>query len=345
MSGTGGLWRWLFFLGLVIGLLSKGPLAAMLIGIPIVLWLLLFRQEAVKLRKLPWWRGTLLTLLLAGPWYVLAELKTPGFMNYFIVGEHIRRFLDPGWTGDLYGSAHDEPKGMIWVFWVWASFPWGIVALGGLVAGWFRGRGTDCTRHTLADPVSCFIIASALAPMLFFTAAGNILWTYVLPSLPFTALLIGRWVAELESGGLTRMSSLMVGFVPVLLAAMVALVPTGCVPINSEKELVNFYDSTAEPGDSPLLYLDDLPFSARFYSHGTAMEVTENDLIDVRENEGVQRVYVAVPKSWSDQKIIGLSSSVHKVLENRRYQLLIIEAPDQNQQPVANSSEVQLNDI
>lgn len=344
MSGERGLWRWLFFLGVVMGLLSKGPLAVVLIGIPIVLWLLFFRQEAISLRKLPWWRGTLLTILLTVPWYLLAELKTPGFLDYFIVGEHIRRFLDPGWAGDLYGSAHDQPKGMIWVFWVWASFPWGIVALVGLVAGCFRGRGKERVRLTLSDPDSCFLAVSALAPMLFFTAAGNTLWTYVLPSLPFTAMLIGRWVAEMESEALPRMRPLMVGLVPVLLTAFVGLTATGWKPIKTEKELVNYYLLTREPGDSPLLYLDDLPFSARFYSHGTALEVSENDLIDMQKSEGVQHVYVAVPKNWSDQEIVDLSPSAHKVLENRRYQLLAIEALDRNLQPVSSANGARLND-
>lgn len=44
----GFAWRWLFFLGLTIGLLSKGPLAAVLVGIPIVLWLFVSRRETQR---------------------------------------------------------------------------------------------------------------------------------------------------------------------------------------------------------------------------------------------------------------------------------------------------------
>ncbi|WP_227507883.1 ArnT family glycosyltransferase [Marinobacter sp. CP1] len=124
LSGRSDYWRWWFFMGLAIGLLSKGPLAVVLTVIPLVLWAAIFRQRLQPLKKLPWLLGSLLTLAIAVPWYVLAELKTPGFLNYFIIGEHFSRFLDPGWAGDLYGSAHDRPKGMIWIFWLWASFPW-----------------------------------------------------------------------------------------------------------------------------------------------------------------------------------------------------------------------------
>ena len=314
MSGEGGPWRWLFFIGLAIGLLSKGPLAVVLVGIPIVLWLLFFKQEAAGLRKFPWWRGALLTVVLAGPWYLLAELKTPGFLDYFIVGEHFRRFLDPGWAGDLYGSAHDQPKGMIWIFWLWASFPWGVVALVGVVFGWLRGRGKDGIRLTLSDPDTCFLLFSALAPMLFFTAAGNTLWTYVLPSLPFTAILIGRWIAEMDSEKRPGMRPLLVGLVPTLLTAVVGLAVVGLKPLKTEKELVSYYLEIKEPGSSPLLYLDDLPFSARFYSHGSAMEVSEDELIELWRRDAVERIYVAVPKAWSDHEIDAFLPSARRVL-------------------------------
>ncbi len=344
MSGRAGPWRWLFFLGIAVGLLSKGPLTIVLIGIPVVLWLLFSRQGSASLQRLPWWRGTLLTVLLAGPWYLLAELKTPGFLDYFIVGEHVRRFLDPGWAGDLYGSAHDQPKGMIWVFWLWATFPWGVFALSGLIATWFRGRGRGLVRRTISDPDSCFILVSALTPMLFFSLAGNTLWTYVLPSLPFTAILIGRWVAELEFGGSSRVKAGISGLVPVLLTAFVGLTATGWKPLKTEKELVSYYQLARETGDSPLFYLDDLPFSARFYSHGTALEATENDLADMRQSYGFQRVYLAVPRSWSAQEVADLSPLAHKVMENRRYQLLAIEKLTRDQQPVSDANGVGLND-
>ena len=344
MSGEAGPWRWLFFIGLVIGLLSKGPLAVVLVGIPIVLWLFFFKHEAAGLRKFPWWRGAILTVLLAGPWYLLAELKTPGFLDYFIVGEHIRRFLDPGWAGDLYGSAHDQPKGMIWVFWLWASFPWGIVALVGVVFAGLRGRGKGGIRRALSDPGYCFLLASALAPMLFFTAAGNTLWTYALPSLPFTAMLIGHWIADMDSEKLPGMRPLLVGLVPILLTAVVGLAAIGLKPLKTEKELVSYYLQIKEPGSSPLFYLDDLPFSARFYSHGSAMEVSENELIELRRREGVQRLYVAVPEVWSDREIAALLPSAQRVLKNLRYQLLTVEASGRDLQPVSNADGVLSND-
>ncbi|SHK64577.1 Dolichyl-phosphate-mannose-protein mannosyltransferase [Marinobacter antarcticus] len=346
MSGESGLWRWLFFLGMVIGLLSKGPLALVLIGIPIVLWLLLSWREATNnLRRLPWFRGTLMTALLVCPWYILAELKTPGFLDYFIVGEHIRRFLDPGWAGDLYGSAHDQPKGMIWMFWLWASFPWGIVALLSLTLAWLRGKRSGIVSKTISNPGVSFVLLSALAPMLFFTLAGNTLWTYILPSLPFTAILIGRWVSECKSFWLSSIRGGLVAFVPVLLTVLVGLVAIGWMPLKTEKELVSYYQQIREANDSPLIYLDDLPFSARFYSGGTALEVTKNGLINLPGARAFQHLYVAVPRTWSSDRVADLSPSARKVMENNRYQLLVIGGLLRDQQPMSDANGVRSNDI
>lgn len=344
MSGEQGVWRWLFFIGVVIGLLSKGPLAVVLIGTPIVSWQILSRQKVISLRKLPWLSGGALTILLVGPWYVLAELKTPGFLDYFIVGEHIRRFLDPGWVGDLYGSAHEQPKGMIWVFWLWASFPWGCVALVGVVIGWIRGRGAEVIRETVSASGPCYLLMSAMSPMLFFTVAGNTLWTYVLPSLPFTAILIGRWVAKLESGWAFRVRGVMIGFVPVLLTVFVGAAATGWETLKTEKELVLYYQQTRKSDDSPLLYLDEIPFSARFYSQGAARSVTEEGVTDMQQQDEYRRLYVAVPRDWSGSQVAEFSRSASSVLKNRRYQLLEIQIFQENQLPVSDASGVRLND-
>jgi len=118
-------WRYGFFVGLAIGLLSKGPLTFVLIGIAIVPWIAVHRQRLLYVTALPWFKGMLVTLALTVPWYVYAEAKTPGFLQYFLVGEHFLRFLDAGWKGDLYGTAHERPLGSIWAEWLLASFPWG----------------------------------------------------------------------------------------------------------------------------------------------------------------------------------------------------------------------------
>ncbi|MGB0898953.1 MAG: ArnT family glycosyltransferase, partial [Psychrobium sp.] len=119
----------LFFAALSLGMLIKGPVAVVIIGIALTVWSVSQRCFVIAISSLPWGKGLLLFIVLTLPWYLWAEIRTPGFLEYFIVGEHIQRFLVSGWQGDLYGTAHKEPRGMIWLFWVGAAFPWSLLLM------------------------------------------------------------------------------------------------------------------------------------------------------------------------------------------------------------------------
>ncbi|WP_227545958.1 ArnT family glycosyltransferase [Marinobacter fonticola] len=333
IAGRVDNWRWLFFLGIAIGLLAKGPLAVVLTGFPMALWLSCRARWHFYGRSLPWVRGTLLTLAITLPWYIAAELKTPGFLDYFIVGEHIRRFLDPGWAGDLYGSAHDQPKGMIWIFWLWASFPWGVLGLAGLVTVAVKGQAGRLRRHLSGDKYSQFALMCALSPMLFFTLAGNTLWTYILPSLPFSALLIAEavnaWQVRLTRTRRNVGRALIPATLatPVLLSAFALVAVTNQQELKTEEGVASYYFSQRQPGDSALLYLDKLPFSAQFYSRGTANEVTLEELLDMHQNQAFQRYFVAVPRDEENRVLAKLPVSPRIGAENQRYVLLQFEDP------------------
>lgn len=259
-----------FYLGMAIGLLSKGPIAAIFCLTPILVAIITSpQQRSLIIEKLHWKKGLALLVLLVLPWYIMAEIKTPGFLNYFILGEHVYRYLDPGWQGDLYGSAHDRPRGTIWLYWIMASFPWGLLFLGILLTRlrslW---EGKSGFNLTFEDKV---MVSSLLTPLIFFTAAGNILWTYALPSLPFTALLIVKLWRSSNAKKVQRAQyiALVVPFTTVLL---IALVIYGSIPLNSQKMLIA---KALEEGQSmnSIYYLNKTPFSGRFYTNGNATTV------------------------------------------------------------------------
>ena len=84
----------IFFIGLSIGILSKGPIALILSIPPLLAWILRFKINPKLILKTDLIFGFLLLLLLSSPWYYLNEKYSPGFINYFIIGEHFQRFLD-----------------------------------------------------------------------------------------------------------------------------------------------------------------------------------------------------------------------------------------------------------
>ena len=262
--------RWLLFLGLVVGLLAKGPLVLVLTGVPIMLWTLLTGNVAKVLRNLPWLRGGLLTIVLAGPWYVLAERHTPGFLNYFLVGEHWHRFVTSGWKGDLYGNPHAYLRGTIWLYAVGGCLPWTLLMF---VVPLLRGQAAKSISHS--DPVEkswrLFLLLWGLTPCVFFTFSGNILWTYVLPGLPALALLGATW---LDSQALAlRANQLLacgLGLTMIAFAAFLYdLQIGGQNEVRSQKFLIVDYASRRTGGEA-LIYLRLRPYSATFYSRGKA---------------------------------------------------------------------------
>jgi 4-amino-4-deoxy-L-arabinose transferase-like glycosyltransferase len=151
-------------------------------------WTLWTRSWRAVWTGLPWLAGTALAAALVVPWYWAAERASPGFLAYFLVGEHWKRFVDSGWKGDLYGAAHARPRGMIWLFWIAAALPWSLPAIGWLARA--AAVRHDALRKLVGDPWQSYLLLWVIAPMLFFTLSGNVLATYVLPGLPAFALLL-----------------------------------------------------------------------------------------------------------------------------------------------------------
>jgi 4-amino-4-deoxy-L-arabinose transferase-like glycosyltransferase len=317
-------WRYGFFLGLALGLLAKGPLALVLVAGPLLPWLLWHRNGRDHLQALPWRQGIPLVAVLCLPWYIAAEAKTPGFLHYFLLGEHVLRFVDPGWTGDRYGSAHVEPHGTIWLHWLAATFPWGLVALGASLTSLVTGRGRNRLRTALQDTRTTYLLAWSLFAMAFFTLAGNILWTYVLPALPAFAILLAtcldRWLSR-HPARLPLAVALAVPMAALGLAILITLQPQR---LKSEKELIGYADQIAGPRDQ-LLFVQKRPFSARFYSRGTAGLVSLEQLSTAmaRAPAGVR---LAIPRRLLAQVQTRLGATLDPLFTSRRYVLVALPA-------------------
>lgn len=265
-----------FFGGLAIGLLAKGPVAAVLTFLPIGVWVLAARGVRDAWTRLPWVGGLLLTAAAVIPWYWAAERASPGLLDYFLVGEHWKRFVEPGWKGDLYGAAHARPRGTIWLFWFAAALPWSVPALGWLTRAALRRRAE--LRALVADPWRLYLLLWALAPMAFFTVSGNVLATYVLPGLPAFALLVAElWQPDAADGRHLRPAVRTVAVaclaLPLLLVAGIASQRDRAETALSHKALVRAWEAQRGTAGSRLLYAGVPPPSADFYSRGKAVHV------------------------------------------------------------------------
>ena len=216
------LFGYLFFVGLGLGLLAKGPLIFVLVGLPIVAFLIALRFFAPKaqrtrilhLKNLPIFSGSILMLLIALPWYIAFEMKSAGFLEYFIIGEHFKRFFVSGWEGSMYGAAHSQPIGTIWWFFFISFLPWSVVFLGFVarkIYGFFndsrdfkaRDLAVDSARIALIKPQNLqnlYLALWILMPLCFLTFSRNILEAYTLPCAPAFCILMTNFIFGIGGG-------------------------------------------------------------------------------------------------------------------------------------------------
>ena len=295
------IFGYLFFIGLSIGLLAKGPITLILAGIPLGLWTLIRHEWTKVWNDIPWIKGTLLMLAISVPWYLLAEHRTPGFLEYFFVGEHWKRFTEKGWQGDLYGSGRAHPLGMIWLYWLGAAMPWSPIFLTFLgLAGW---RKQTSGLIESIDGWRLYCLLWMLSPLLFFTFSANVIWTYVLPGMPGCALLLAEWRRDGRIAWLSRdRFAFGIGvLVPALF--LIAVIVWQFVPfkwVHSQKALVTQYLELRKDSADKLVYLWENPYSAQFYTLGKVTELANVEDFQNAMDNPKQNFFACPGRSWAD---------------------------------------------
>jgi 4-amino-4-deoxy-L-arabinose transferase-like glycosyltransferase len=267
------IWAYMFFLGLGLSALAKGPIGIIFIICPIFIWLILFKELKNILKNIPIISGSILFLLIAVPWYVLAEIKTPGFLSYFFIGEHFYRYIYKSWKGDLYGHPASCPLGTIWFYALIGFLPWIFIFIKKMLPI-FKIIISDKKLYLyklLQDKDKMFLFLWAIIPMLLFTFSKNILITYVLPVTVQFAVLATSLLLEQD---INFKQIIGISFIiPVFaLISIFAFQFFPSVVINkSQKTLVEKY--ITKQSDYKLYYWKQIPYSAMFYSNGEAKSI------------------------------------------------------------------------
>lgn len=296
INGYRGYWGYLFFIGLGIGLLAKGPLALVLVGGVIFLWIIFsFKQRIKTLSLLPWIKGTILMLLIALPWYVLAEHKTPGFLHYFIIGEHFDRFLDPGWKGDLYGHAHLKPRGTVWLMWLYCSLPWGLIGIVLVIKNLLSKIKRKVILKQLKTDEISFYLLWMLFPMIFFTFSANITQTYILYGFPALGILLSLYYNSLDKDSTKKQLKLFV--ISSLLSPTIGVFGTfyvihsGEKTLKTEKFLIQRYHNLAKHNE-PIYFLNHKEFSETYYMDRKINPIAIKQLIQIIKQNPKEKFFV-----------------------------------------------------
>ncbi len=320
-------WSYLFFVGLGLGLLVKGPVVGVLVLLPLIAWTILEKQYLTVWQRIPWFKGSAVMLLIAVPWYIAAEIDSPGFINYFLVGEHFKRFVDAGWHGDLYGTAHKHPRGKIWLLWIFASLPWSFIFLGSLISWPFRKNKQQTLKAVSQSSWHRYLLFWAISPMVFFSLSGNILYTYVLPGLPAFAILVTELLSLRFSIAVMQRSKwlLATAFIPVLGLIFLGILRGAPDTFNFEKNqkpLVDAYQQSRSSESSRLAYVGRRIYSIDFHTQGKAKRTAPQKLTMAWLQSNPVEDYMIVPKSNLQSLPEGVLQACDTIKTYRNYVLL-----------------------
>ena len=233
--------RWLVaaWCACALAMLAKGLIGVVLPALVIGPWLLVqgrWRQTLALLHPL----ALLAFLLIAAPWFVVMQLRYPGFFDYFVVEQHFRRFAQTN-----FNNVHP-----FWFFLVVLpafTMPWSV---------WLPAAARRAANEIRAHVGLCLWWIVAIVG--FFSLPSSKLVGYVLPALaPWCVLLTLVIVGGRAWRWLMPASALLcLG----LVAAVAWKAP------HSHRAAASTLAAQMAPGDRVVMldeYFYDLPFYAR----------------------------------------------------------------------------------
>jgi 4-amino-4-deoxy-L-arabinose transferase-like glycosyltransferase len=184
----------LFYCFLALGMLAKGPVAALLAAMIIVIFAAATSDYRLLARTL-WVPGILLFCAVALPWHIAVQIKNPEFFRVFILQHNLARF-----GTNLYH--HPEP------FWYYLPvtllglIPWTVFVVASLaetVRIWWTARREilDSERRAL----DVFLVIWVAVPVAFFSLSQSKLPGYIVPALPAGTLLLAEYVRRRVADG------------------------------------------------------------------------------------------------------------------------------------------------
>lgn len=220
----------LFYVAIALATLSKGFIGFVLPGLVVICFIVATRRWRL-LREMHLIPGALIFAAIVLPWFVLVQRRFPEFLKFFVVDQHLDRFVQEQ-------AQHARPFWFFVPVVVAGFFPW-IVHLP--FVGRFRPpadrppgapavaeAGVPARRSeggVLHGPLQLFLWLWFGAIFVFFSASSGKLISYILPALPPLALMVAELFSRLwdpaeaaAAARRVRAASLVVGVIWVSMA-------------------------------------------------------------------------------------------------------------------------------
>jgi 4-amino-4-deoxy-L-arabinose transferase-like glycosyltransferase len=210
-SRSGRLWMLTSAAMLALGALTKGPVALFLGGAIALLWLIV-DGRAREIARMPLVWCAIVFLVIAAPWFVLVELRNPGFLHFFVVHEHLARF-----------TASEEHGWGPWFFIpivIGGTWPWIFFAPLGFMAMYSSRQDSDTRARSDARLLALWFAII----FVFFSIPRSKLGSYILPAIPPLAIVSGLGLIQLRAMAMEVRRRLLFWFVAVNVAGALAAV-------------------------------------------------------------------------------------------------------------------------
>jgi 4-amino-4-deoxy-L-arabinose transferase-like glycosyltransferase len=193
--------------------LAKGPVAPVLFA-AIVLAYAVVRGDLKVISRALWIPGVLAFFVVAAPWYLLVQHRTPEFFRVFILEHNLGRF-----NSNMFH--HRQP------FWYYvpvmlvATAPWTFFVATAFITDlrdWWRSR----KQRDRQDGFVVFLLLWIIIPVAFFSISTAKLPGYILPSVPPALILAADWIYR-RSAKSERIPFWLAGFHAILLSSLAAV--------------------------------------------------------------------------------------------------------------------------
>lgn len=167
-----------FCLGL--GILAKGLIA---IVFPVSIWLIIgvTKYKIRNFISLKSVSGLLLILALILPWFIAVEKANPGFINYFLINEHLYRLLGKRFPLD-YEVSQVGILGYLGITAIWC-FPW-ILFLPSVIQNiWEKLTPRYRENENYTNAILLLTLAFLLPIVVFIPVSSRLIY-YSLPAIP-----------------------------------------------------------------------------------------------------------------------------------------------------------------
>ncbi len=259
--GEGKEKRWYYGLHASIALcvLTKGLIGIVFVAGPIGLFLLLTRNLLGEIKHLRLFTGTLLLLLIAAPWHLLAGFRNDRFFWFYFVNEHFHRFLGTREPKDY----NRVPFVFYWLMHLLWLFPWSVAVP--LLGSQRPAIDARADRERL---INLYVWLWAGLILVFFNLSTSQEY-YTFPVYAPLALLLGAAFAKAEENPkaqkyLLRMQGALAAIALIIAAVLGALVwkARNVEPTGDLSDLLNQAPSDSEQYTLSLGHFFDLTTSA-----------------------------------------------------------------------------------